>query len=943
MFGINLVQNPGAVRTKGRLSGPRTLAQAPQQHDGRTGSNGRIRSTPTVVRADATLASSAVIGGATVDLRTFDDAVAQIIAAAAGPRDKPLGVASANLDHILHFGAGGRWEGCLDPAGTVGWLTLLDGAPLRTTATQLTGHEWPRLAGSDLIDPLLDKAELEGLRVGFLGGSEHTQELLKLKLAERRPTLQVSGWWTPERAELASPALSTKLAKEIALTSTDILVVGLGKPRQELWISQYGALTGAPVLLAFGAVVDFLADRIKRAPEAVSAAGMEWAWRLAMEPRRLANRYLVQGPQAYLRMKRDSTVELSPAIPPLAGWSAATSKLTQAVSTNGLPPHATRATQALQAGCFVAKENLADVSVVVVTYNNAEDISPLLECLRAETKGQSLKVVVADNGSTDGTIGLVADHFDVVLVKTGGNLGYAGGINAALREAGPYADVLVLNPDLRVLPGAIETLRGRMRQSGAGIVVPKLLDDDGTTYTSLRREPSSLRAVGDAVLGSRATGRPDWLSEIDYCAESYHYPHAIEWATGAALLISGTAAAQVGDWDERYFLYSEETDYFRRMRESGRSVWFEPGATMVHSRGGSGASAALVALMAVNRVRYASAHHSAAYSAGIRTITAAGALARSYKAGERKACLALAGLTRWDKLPQAVVASSAVTAGTSAPAPFPDGAVIIPAHNEAAVIARTLQPLAALAESGAIEVIVACNGCTDATAAIARSFPGVKVLELAEPSKTASLNAADALCTRWPRLYLDADIEATTEALAAVFEHLQNPNTFSARPAFSYDTTGCSFFVRAYYRARARIPALQEHLWGAGAYAVNAAGHQRFSTFPSATADDLYVDSLFTGLEKAILATVPVVVRTPTSSKELIKTLRRIYRGKDELKAGSSESSGLGNLLRSVNGFQPALDAGVYGSLAVMGKLQKSKSLTTSGGWDRDESSRGSH
>lgn len=919
MFGINLVQKPGPVRRQNRLVD--NHAKQHREHSQPTGNT--AGETPTRV----------VIGGAAVDLRGFEDAVTEIIAAAVTPQFKPLAVASANLDHVLHFGTGGRWSESLGPNGAVTWLTLLDGAPLRNTATTLTGHEWPRLAGSDLIDPLLDRAEAEGLRVGFLGGSEETHRLLKVKAREKRPGLKISGWWAPERAELVSPELSTKLAQTIALTGTDILVVGLGKPRQELWIAQYGALTGAPVLLAFGAVVDFLANRITRAPEPVSAAGMEWAWRLAMEPRRLANRYLVQGPEAYLRMKRASGLGGFPALHAAPAWSNSAQKQHDRAVEARLP----FARPAAGRGTFIAAKDVAEVTVIVVTYNNAADIVPLLECLRVETDAQTLKVVVADNGSTDGTIELAVNHADVVLVRTGGNLGYAGGINAALRSAGPHSDVLILNPDLRLMPGSIAALRHRLVESGAGAVVPRLLNEDGTIYTSLRREPCVVKAVGDAILGSRVPGRPEWLSEIDYCAESYHYPHPIEWATGAALLISAATVTQVGAWDEQYFLYSEETDYFRRVRDSGRSVWFEPAASMMHSRGGSGASADLVALMEVNRVRYARVHHSAGYAAAMRGITLMGALARSHKAGERKASLALTGLLPWEQLPQAVPSAEA-----SAPsdAPFPDGAVIIPAHNEASVIARTLQPLSALAASGAIEVIVACNGCTDATAAIAGSFPGVQVLELEEPSKTAALNAADAICTRWPRLYLDADIEATAGAVAAVFERLGEPGALSARPAFSYDTTGCSFLVRAYYRARVRIPALHEHLWGAGAYAVTAAGHQRFPVFPQATADDAYVDSLFDAGEKAIVATSPVIVRTPTSPKALLKTLRRVYQGKHELKPGANHGSGLGNLLRSANGLLPALDAGVYGTFAALGKLQMRSSLTTTGGWDRDESSR---
>lgn len=878
--------------------------------------------------------ASAVLGGTNVDLRWFDEAVLEITAAATHPKRNPLAVVSANLDHVMHFGAGGRWGGTLDRTDSIEWLTLLDGAPLRAKANQLTGQEWPRLAGSDLIDPLLDEAQKKGLRVGFFGGAAATHELLKEQFALHRPTLKVSGWWAPERSELADRESSLLLARDVAQSRTDILVVGLGKPRQELWIAEYGTFTGASVLLAFGAVVDFLAGRIQRAPEAVANAGMEWAWRLALEPKRLAKRYLVQGPEAYLRMNRHSRVGSS-LHATVGGAGLQSSAAEPADEPDELPgpvtaPH----------GVFAPVDRLADVTVILVTYNNADDIEPLMAGLRTETQAQSLKVVVADNGSVDGTLELLAAHPDVILVQTGGNLGYAGGINSALRNAGMHHDVLILNPDLRILPGAIRTLRRRMKVSEAGIVVPRLLDDDGTIYTSLRREPSIVKALGDAVFGQRFSGRPEWLSEIDYNAESYQFSHPIDWATGAAVFIAGHVVADVGEWDERYFLYSEETDYFHRVREHGHSIWFEPSASMTHSRGGSGASADLVALMAVNRVRYAEAHHSRGYTAVVRAVTATGELVRAYKPENRRAFLSLAGVRPWRRLPQARQAISPATAIHSIPEGFPSGAVIIPAHNESAVIARTLEPLAKLAASGAIEVIVACNGCTDNTAAIATRFPGVRVLDLKEPSKTVALNAADAASTRWPRLYLDADIEITPAAVADVFRYLSTPGTLAARPAFRYETGGADKLVQAYYRARLRIPSMSEHLWGAGAYAVNHAGHARFPQFPDATADDAFVDSLFDPAERAILPTAPVVVRVPLHTNELRKTLRRIYRGVQQAEGAVKSGSGLGKLVRSVTGPVAFVDAGVYGSLAVLGKLQKGKSLARNGGWDRDESSR---
>ncbi|MFJ4026146.1 WecB/TagA/CpsF family glycosyltransferase [Paenarthrobacter sp. NPDC089989] len=856
------------------------------------------------------------LGGAAVRLMEFPEAVSFIMDRATHQGTPPLGVCSANLDHIRHFGTGSRWAGTMD-GSAVEWLTLIDGAPLAVEAERLTGRPWPRLAGSDLVGPILDEAERRGLRVGFLGGSPQAQQLIRQRFAEDRPGLAVVGWWAPERSEISDPVSSRRLAEEIAASHADLLVVGLGKPRQELWITEYGHLTGAKVLLAFGAVVDFLAGHIKRAPAWVAGHGFEWAWRLMLEPRRLAHRYLVDGPEAYLHLRRDSGLSAAHGVPRVVG----------------LPSHTP-----LQApGTFASAADQADIAVVVVAYNNADDIGPLIESLRAETAGQTLKVVVADNSPNGDTMAALADHPDVIAKSTGGNLGYAGGINVGLRAAGPADAFLILNPDLRVEPGAVAALRRRMAAWGAGAVVPVLLDDDGTVYPSLRREPSILRALGDAAMGSRLSGRPGWLSEMDFDAESYKYAHAVEWATGAALLIDSRVAEAVGDWDEQFFLYSEETDFCRRVRELGFPIWFEPAARMWHERGGSGSSAQLSALMSVNRVRYAEKHLGRGRSGAFRLAVLGSEIARLGKPGHREAAVALLSRKRWASLPHAG------TYPEHAPTVHPVGSVIIPAHNEAAVIGRTLDSLREILAWGTVEVIVACNGCSDSTEAIAAAYDGVRVINVEAASKVAALNAADEAAHLWPRLYLDADIEVTPGALAAVFSALTDGTILAGRPAYRYDTAGASFLVRAYYRARTRIPGNSQGMWGAGAYALSERGHARLGTFPPLTGDDYYVDSLFTADEKAVLDTEPVVVRTPRSPSALLTVLRRTSRGnaqQDAVSGDASVSRTVRQLVESVRGPLTAFDALVYAAFAGAGRRRAVRPGTPAVAWERDNSSR---
>ena len=859
-------------------------------------------------------ADKVILGGTPVDLMDPEPAL-ELILARAGQRGlPPLGVASVNLDHLHHFGAGGRWEGTLhaDPASTVDWLYLLDGAPLVAQSQRLTGHRWPRLAGSDLASPLLERAEQLGLRVGFLGGSRENQELLAQKIAEEHPRLHVAGMWSPDRVELASACDSERIAADIAAAGTQILYVGLGKPRQELWIDHYAALTGAAVLLAFGAAVDFLAGRVHRAPQWASDHGLEWGYRLALEPKRLASRYLIDGPPAYIKLRTASCTVPHPR--PESAPSAAPAPRTP--------------------GRFTGADGAVDAAVVVVTYNSADGVGPLLESLREETTDLTLRVLVADNSSSDGTLALVRSaHPDVIAFATGGNLGYSGGINAAMRKAGESATVVVLNPDVTVERGSLKTMMHRLRSSRAGAVVPRLLDERGATSPSLYREPGIANAVGDALVGRRFQNRPGWLAGTDYNPESYAHPHTVHWATGAALMVRRSLADSLA-WDESYFLYSEEVDFFRGLRTMGETIWFEPAALMTHAGAGSGASPKLNALLAVNRVRYIRKYHSAAYSAVFHGAVVLSEGLRCWKPDRRGVLRAVLNEGSWTDLPGATKDPDS--------ADFPAGSVVIPAHNEASVMARTLAPLAPLAAAGKVELIVVCNGCSDDTATIARSFEGVTVLEIGRPSKSAALNAGDAAATKVPRLYLDADVQISRQAVGDVLTALGTGGPLAARPAVQFDLQDAHPLIHSYYRTRLRLPSARNRLWAGGVYGLSEQGRRRFKEFPDLTADDLFVDRLFEPSEKAVLDVDPVVIRPPRTPRDQVAVLHRVYRGNAEQNGEAGQHSTarqtLAEVLRSVRGPLSAVHAAVYLGFAVAGRQGRGR--PGSGGWERDDSSR---
>ncbi|CAL4858725.1 WecB/TagA/CpsF family glycosyltransferase [Microbacterium sp. MM2322] len=213
----------------------------------------------------------------------------------------PLAVTSVNLDHVHHAASHvvGAGHG-------IRHLNLIDGAPIASQVRRLTGADWPRLSGNDLIGDILRRANSERWRVAVVGGSPATRESLHRRVVAQWPGVSLIGHWTPNRAEVASSAASAAIAEKISHTDADLVIVCMGKPLQEDWIDAYGEATGARVLLAFDAVVDFLAGRVSRAPRWVARTRFVKMWRLMLEPRRLAKRYLVEGPPAYLAVRRSS-------------------------------------------------------------------------------------------------------------------------------------------------------------------------------------------------------------------------------------------------------------------------------------------------------------------------------------------------------------------------------------------------------------------------------------------------------------------------------------------------------------------------------------------------------------------------------------------------------------------------------------------------------------
>jgi GT2 family glycosyltransferase len=257
------------------------------------------------------------------------------------------------------------------------------------------------------------------------------------------------------------------------------------------------------------------------------------------------------------------------------------------------------------------------VAVVVVTYNSELLVPDLIASLSLGLEGIDWHLTVADNASADDSVGVVSRLApEATVVEMGRNAGYAAGINAAVAKAGPFTAVLVLNPDVRLTQGCIRTLLGVLRTPGTGIAVPLLVDGAGKLIQTMRREPSILRVLGDAVLGAGRAGRYPALGEVVTDERRYDAAAVTDWAEGSTVLFSAECWERSGPWDESFFLYSEETDFALRSRDAGLVTRFTPAARAVHLEGDSRVSPGLWTLLTLNRVRLYGRRHGRPATAG---------------------------------------------------------------------------------------------------------------------------------------------------------------------------------------------------------------------------------------------------------------------------------------------------------------------------------------
>ncbi len=206
--------------------------------------------------------------------------------------------------------------------------------------------------------------------------------------------------------------------------------------------------------------------------------------------------------------------------------------------------------------------------------------------------------------------------------------------------------------------------------------------------------------------------------------------------------------------------------------------------------------------------------------------------------------------------------------------------IIIPAYNEENVIARCLEPLLPGTRDNEVEIIVICNGCTDATAQIVAGFKKhVKLIETPIPSKTNALNLGDEAASGFPRFYLDADIVLPLDSVRKVAEVLRSGNFLAAAPQMQVNYSHSSWFVKAYYDVWQQLPYVQEGMIGTGVYAISEEGRSRFEKFPDIIADDRFIRALFTDKERTVVEKCFSLVTSPARLIDLIEIKTRSRAG----------------------------------------------------------------
>lgn len=289
-----------------------------------------------------------------------------------------------------------------------------------------------------------------------------------------------------------------------------------------------------------------------------------------------------------------------------------------------------------------------------------------------------------------------------------------------------------------------------------------------------------------------------------------------------------------------------------------------------------------------------------------------------------------------------------VSTPSSPQLPGPVLSVVIPAHDEERGIGRLLESLLRDSAPGEIEVIVACNACTDRTAEVARRLgPDVTVLESEIASKRLAQQAGDAVATVFPRAYVDADVVLTTADLRRLAAPLLEARVLATAPARRLVGLDSSWVVRHYYALWERLPQVRTGLFGRGVVMVSQEGAARILDLPQLLSDDLVMSEAFTPQERLVVDAAVVEISLPRTTRDLLNRRVRVATGTAQvdqmhLRAPASTTS-VGTLVRiAARDPRAVVDLSVFLAVTTVAKVRARRRVRSGdySTWLRDESSR---
>jgi exopolysaccharide biosynthesis WecB/TagA/CpsF family protein len=225
------------------------------------------------------------VDGVTINVPSLPEAVSSIVSAA--QHGDTFSVCTLNLDHVVQLQQHANFRAAYRRARFV----TADGFPI-VVLSRLMGTRIERTTGADLVEPVCAEARKKGLSVFLLGSNDRTLQVTAQRLSERFRGLQIAGRFAPGPGFDPYSSEADTAIERIRDSGARLCFVALGAPRQELFAARcLDELNGTGVL-CIGAALDFIAGTQNRAPSLARRTGLEWAWRMLREPRRLGPRYV---------------------------------------------------------------------------------------------------------------------------------------------------------------------------------------------------------------------------------------------------------------------------------------------------------------------------------------------------------------------------------------------------------------------------------------------------------------------------------------------------------------------------------------------------------------------------------------------------------------------------------------------------------------------------